>query len=306
MNSSKPGRILVVGSLNMDMVVRVHHHPQAGETVVGDKFSHYPGGKGANQAVAAARLGGTVGMIGKVGTDRFGDELIRSVAGDGVDAGLILRDDTSPTGVAMITVDDDGENTIVVASGANAHLEPEDISRSESAFRGVKVLLVQLECSLSTVERAMDIAREHGARVILDPAPAQLLDADLLKKVDYLTPNRTELALLSGQESIDAGIEVLKRHGAQDVIVTLGSNGATIFGDQGMVHVPAYRVPAVDTTAAGDAFAGALAVALMRSMPIEEAVKWGNAAGALSVMKAGAQPSLPTIDELDRFLDEFS
>mgnify|MGYP005837209791 CR=1 FL=1 len=295
-------QIVVVGSLNMDLVVRTLRHPQIGETVIGYDFRTYPGGKGANQAVAVARLGGRVKMIGKVGNDQFGEALLKAVTQAGVDTTYINKDEDSPTGVAFITVDDRGKNTIVVASGANAHLSPEEIEAAQDAFDGASILLLQLECPLIAVERAIEIAKACEMQIVLNPAPAQLLDANLLQQVDYLLPNQVELALLAGQETTEAAINVLQRLGVKELVVTLGEEGALVVDEGGTFHVPAFQVPVVDTTAAGDAFAGAFAVALGEGLSIREAAIWGNAAGALTVTRAGAQPSLPWRDEFDAFL----
>lgn len=295
--------ILVVGSLNMDLVVRTIRHPQIGETVIGHDFRTYPGGKGVNQAVAVARLGCPVKMIGRVGTDAFGQDLVSVITADQVDHSYVLRDEQTATGVAFVTVDDDGQNTIVVASGANAHLSAEDINAAEGAFVGASLLLIQLEVPLSAVERAIDLARQNGAQIVLNPAPAQLLESDLLEQVDFLIPNQTELALLAGQESTSASIDVLRSMGVKRLVVTLGESGVLVIDNDGREHIPAHRVPVVDTTAAGDAFAGAFAVALNEGLSIKEAAEWGNAAGALAVTRPGAQPSLPTRQELLIFLD---
>jgi len=295
--------ILVVGSLNMDLVVRTIRHPQIGETVIGHDFRKYPGGKGANQAVAVARLGCPVKMIGRVGTDAFGQDLVSVITADQVDHSYVLRDEQTATGVAFVTVDDDGQNTIVVASGANAHLSAEDINAAEGAFVGASLLLIQLEVPLSAVERAIDLARQNGAQIVLNPAPAQLLESDLLEQVDFLIPNQTELALLAGQESTSASIDVLRSMGVKRLVVTLGESGVLVIDNDGREHIPAHKVPVVDTTAAGDAFAGAFAVALNEGLSIKEAAEWGNAAGALAVTRPGAQPSLPTRQELLSFLD---
>lgn len=296
--------IVVVGSLNMDLVVRTQRHPQIGETVIGYDFRTYPGGKGANQAVAAARLGGRVKMIGRVGGDQFGNELLQTVTNAGVDTAYVMEDKQAPSGVAFITVDDLGNNTIVVASGANARLSPDDIASAEETFLGASVLLLQLECPLVAVEYAIHLARKHHLQIVLNPAPAQLLDAELLGQVDYLIPNQTELALLSGQETPEVAIEVLGGLGVKKIVVTLGDQGVLVVEGDRFEKITAYKVPVVDTTAAGDAFAGAFAVALTEGLSIWKAARWGNAAGAMTVMRAGAQPSLPTRDEFHRFLSQ--
>jgi len=296
--------IVVVGSLNMDLVVRAPRHPLPGETILGGEFRTFPGGKGANQAVAAARLGGAVKMIGRVGADAFGDSLLQTMAKDGVDTQRILRDPEAATGVALITVDAAGQNTIVVASGANGRVTPGDVSAAEDIFAGAAIVLLQLECPLPAVACAIELARQHGARVVLNPAPAQPLDATLLAGVDYLIPNQAELALLSGLDSTRAAVSRLQTIGIPSIIVTLGEEGTLVAEGNSGTLLPAHRVVAVDTTAAGDAFVGAFAVALTEGGSTLQAAAWGNAAGALAVTRAGAQPSLPTRRELEHLLSE--
>jgi ribokinase len=298
------GHILVVGSLNMDLVVRVPHHPQVGETVISAEYRRYPGGKGANQAVAAARLGSPVKMIGRAGKDAFGDELLEALGKNGVDTRFIHRDEHAPNGVAFITVDEAGQNIIVVAGGANSLLTPEDITSAQDAFEGASVLLLQLECPLVSVEKAIHLARQRGIPVVLNPAPAQLLESDLLEQVDYLIPNQAELAMLAGQDSTLSSLRVLQTHGVKRLVVTLGDQGALVVDGDWQESVPTYRVPVVDTTAAGDAFVGAFATALREGLSLRQATAWGNAAGALAVTRVGAMPSLPTRAEFDRFLAE--
>ncbi len=290
--------ILVVGSLNMDLVVRTIRHPQIGETVLGHDFHIYPGGKGANQAVAVSRLGCPVKMIGRVGNDAFGQDMTSMIKTDHVDDSHIIHDPDAATGVAFVTVDDDGQNTIVVAPGANAHLSAEDIDAAQDAFINASVLLLQLEVPLIAVDRAIELARENGALIVLNPAPAQLLGSDLLERVDFLIPNQTELALLAGQDSTSASIDVLRSMGVDRLVVTMGDNGVLVADNGHQEHIPAHHVPVVDTTAAGDAFAGAFAVALNEGLSISEAAEWGNTAGALAVTRPGAQPSLPTRQQL--------
>ncbi len=286
----------------MDLVVRAPRLPRVGETILGSDFRTFPGGKGANQAVAAARLGHAVKMIGRVGNDAFGETLLATVAKDGVDITHVRRDPQAATGVALIIVEEQGDNAIVVAPGANARLTPQDIHAAEEIFKGASVLLLQLECPLSAVAHAIQLARQHQVRVVLNPAPAQTLEAELLERVDYLIPNQTELALLAGQDSIRAAMKVLLQHGVKNLVITLGEEGALVTDGAQEIHLPAYRVPVVDTTAAGDAFAAAFAVALAEGHDLVEAARWGNAAGALAVTKAGAQPSLPTRREFLEFL----
>jgi ribokinase len=301
-----PGHIVVVGSINMDLVVRAPRHPQPGETILGTDFQTFPGGKGANQAVAAARLGSPVKMVGRVGTDSFGDSLLATLRADGVDTGMVSRTDGVASGVALITVSETGQNNIVVVPGANWQLTPDDIIAARPAFEGAAVVLLQLEIPLETAEKAVRIAREQGAKVILNPSPAQTLPPGLLAQVDYLVPNEHELALITGMQSVAIAADSLKSLGINCLIVTLGADGVLVLeGDESHRILP-YQVAVVDTTAAGDAFAGALAVALSEGQPVREAAAFGNAAGALAVTKAGAQPSLPTRENLDRFLQNQS
>jgi ribokinase len=294
--------IVVVGSLNMDLVVRSTQLPLPGETIIGSDFRTFPGGKGANQAVAAARLGARVKMIGRVGKDPFGDSLMQTLAKDGIDASFVGRDPQAATGVALITVDAGGQNTIVVASGANGQVTPQDILQAESAFAGSAVLLLQLEIPLQAIEKAIELARKHHLQVVLNPAPAQPLAKELLAGVDTLIPNQTELRLLTGMDEIQPAAHRLLEMGVRQVVVTLGEQGALVCGEGGEFTLPAYRVEAVDATAAGDAFVGAYAVALLEGESPIQAARRGNAAGALAVTRQGAQPSLPTREELDNFV----
>lgn len=296
------GQIVVVGSLNMDLVVRAPRHPAPGETILGSDFRTFAGGKGANQAVAAARLGGFVQMIGRVGADDFGAALLGNLAANGVDSHYVLADEDAATGVALITVSDAGQNTIVVASGANWRVSPADIVNAQVAFAQANLLMLQLEIPLPAVERAIATARRHAVPIILNPAPARSIDRELLAQVDYLTPNQGELALLTGSADVEAGVQILREMGVRNVIVTLGEDGVLVVGETLRAHLPAHRVPVVDTTAAGDAFVGGFAVALVHGLPLLDAVRWGNAAGALAVTRAGAQPSLPTRAEIDVLL----
>ena len=294
--------IIVVGSLNMDLVVRTPRHPRIGETIIGSGFQTFPGGKGANQAVAAARLGGSVRMIGRVGADDFGKTLLEVADRDGVDTTWIRRDPEANTGVALITVDDDGQNSIVVASGANMRLTAADISAAEAAFEDASVLLLQLEIPLPAIARAIEIGLAHGALIVLNPAPARSLDPAILNRVDYLIPNQNELALISGGDNLQAGVERLLGMGVKHLVVTLGEAGVLVAVDGKLTSLPAYKVKAIDTTAAGDAFVGAFAVALTEGLDATQASAWGIAAGALAVTRAGAQPSLPHQLEFDKFL----
>jgi ribokinase len=296
------GHILVVGSLNMDLVVRSPRHPQPGETLLGTEFHTFPGGKGANQAVAAARLGGQVKLIGRVGADAFGNALLETLSQDGVDTRHVEQLQDALTGIALITVNDAGQNTIVVVPGANAKLSPPDLLSAAPSFEGASVVVIQLEIPLLTVTYAADLARRHGARVVLNPAPAQPLSATCLEQVDVLIPNQSEAALLTGCAAAGDAARRLMASGVRSVIVTMGEGGVLVVEDETATHLPAHRVSVVDTTAAGDAFVGAFAVALAEGRTVREAAAWGNAAGALAVTRAGAQPSLPARAELERFL----
>jgi ribokinase len=297
--------LVVVGSLNMDLVVRAPRHPRPGETLIGSQFQTFPGGKGANQAVATARLGATVRLIGRVGKDAFGDALLQTVRQDGVDTSFIYRDPQAASGVALITLDEAGQNTIVVASGANMRVSPKDIQQAEVAFEGANLLLMQLECPLEAVEAAADLAQQRGIPVVLNPAPARPLPASLLAKVDYLLPNQSELQLLAeGEVNVSAAAACLLKNGVRNLVVTLGEEGALLVTANTEQKFDAYKVPVVDTVAAGDAFTAAFCVALMEGKSLPEAVQWGNAAGAIAVTRPGAQPSMPKREELIRFLKE--
>ena len=299
--------VAVVGSLNMDLVARAARIPQPGETVIGGEFRNVPGGKGANQAVAAARLGAQVSMVGRVGRDAFAGPLLDSLAADGIDHTFVIQDPHAATGVALIVVDDAGENSIVVASGANMRLSPTDVDAAETAIAGADALLLQLESPLETVTRAAELARAHGVTVILNPAPARPLPVELLALVDVLIPNESETALLTGmpvgdQAEAEAAAGALRTMGVGTVILTLGQRGALLAREGETVMCPAFDVTPVDTTAAGDAFVGGFAVALAEGRTLSEATRWGNGAGALATTKLGAQPSLPARQELETLL----
>lgn len=299
-------KIVVVGSANTDMVVQVDSIPSLGETVLGGKFVCAQGGKGANQAVAAARLGADVTFIARLGNDEFGQTSATAYRAEGINTEFITWDDAAPSGVALIMVNRNGENIIAVAPGANGRLSPADVKTAESAFRTADAVLMQLEVPLETVQTAITLARKYHAQVILNPAPAILLPDDLLRSVDYLTPNETELAILSGKipAQLQSSVkEFAIKKKLKALIVTLGAKGARVLTDQNEHLVPGFPVKAIDTVAAGDAFNGALAVALSQGMDLVDAVLYANAVGAISVTRAGAQPSLPTFKEVRRFLD---
>lgn len=300
-------QILVVGSSNTDMIIQLPRLPRPGETLLGGRFSMAAGGKGANQAVAAARAGGRVTFIGRVGRDMFGERALSGLAQDGVNVDFVVRDPAQPSGVALIFVARTGQNSIAVAPGANARLCPADLQRARAGFAGAQVLLMQLETPLPTVQAAARLAAQHGARVILNPAPARPLPTTLLRRVDVLTPNETEAELLSGVRVTNPATAAraarkLRALGPPTVVITLGPAGAWVSSPQAEFHVPAFKVKAVDTTAAGDVFNGALAVALAEGLPLAQAVRFANAAGALSVTKLGAQPSAPTRSQIQRLL----
>ncbi len=292
------GRIVVVGSSNTDMVVQTPHLPAPGETVLGGTFFQAPGGKGANQAVAAARSGGSVTFIACVGTDNLGDQALAGFQAEGIDVSCIARIDDVPSGIALIVVDNVGENSIAVASGANAHLLPTHIDAAEPVVDASDVLLVQLESSLDTVASAVRMASAKGKIVIVNPAPARFLPEDVWSGISVLTPNRTEAALLSelpfdNRADADGVARALMDRGAEAVVLTAGADGAYVASGGTAAWVPGFDVNPIDTTGAGDVFNGALAVALSDGAVLMEAVRFANAAAALSVMQAGAQPSAP-------------
>ena len=313
--------ILVVGSLNADLVVRAPRFPRPGETISGDDLQVIPGGKGANQAVAAARLGANVSMLGRVGRDSFSDFLLDNLKGNKVDTTLVQRDDAA-TGTAIIVVDANGQNSIVLSPGANGQVSTADIE--SASFHNFDLLLLKLEIPIPTVLRAVQRAKENNARVILNPAPAKELSGELIALADFIIPNESELSLLTGMEvkgipSVEVASRALLQRGAKNVIVTLGSKGALIVNTETSTQVDTYRVEVVDTTAAGDAFIGGFATKLLesdsllsnmqehtltgtRAPALQNAVKFACVCGALAVTKFGAQPSLPTREEVERFM----
>jgi ribokinase len=299
--------IVVIGSSNTDMIIKVPRIPKPGETILGGQFSTAAGGKGANQAVAAARAGGNVTFITKVGDDVLGEQAIQGFQKDRMDVEFIQKIKEAPSGVALIYVDENGENSIAVASGANAFLSPKDIVELKLVISTADILLMQLEIPLETVELATKIADQEGVKVILNPAPAQKLRDSLLKNISIITPNETEAELLTGivvtdESSTKKAADVLLEKGIETVIITLGSKGALFKSRSESEFVPGYNVKAVDTTAAGDVFNGALAVALVENKSLKEAIRFANAAAALSVTKLGAQPSAPKRDEIKKML----
>lgn len=303
MNAPKH-HVLVVGSLNADLVVRAPRFPQPGETLSGEDLHVIPGGKGANQAVAAARLGANVSMFGRVGKDNFGDFLLENLKTNNVDTQLIQRDDAS-TGTAIIVVDSNGQNSIVLSPGANDKVSTADVEHA--SFLHHDLLLLQLEIPIPTVLSAAQRAKESKTRVILNPAPAKDIPDELVALADFIIPNETELSLLTGMEVKDLPSAVLAarrlmQRGATTVIVTLGSNGALIISESLVAPIKTYPVQVVDTTAAGDAFIGGFATALLNNRALEESVQYGCVCGALACTKFGAQPSLPTREEVGKFI----
>ena len=302
----KKPTIVVIGSSNTDMVIKADRLPAPGETILGGEFVMAAGGKGANQAVAAARLGGSVVFVARVGADSLGETAVAGYAREGIDTSLIERDTEKATGVALILVDDKGENVISVASGANYNLSPADVDRAIEAVKSADMVVVQLETPLDTIAHVSKLARLAGVPVILDPAPApnEPLPAEILAHITYIKPNETEASRLTGIEVTDEAsaqkaAEKLLALGVKGVIITLGKSGALVVeSGRDPVLVPSKQVVAVDATAAGDCFSGALAVALGQGKSLVEAARFAASAAAVSVTRLGAQPSLPTLDEL--------
>jgi ribokinase len=299
--------IVVVGSSNTDMIIQLDRIPRPGETILGGEFTVAAGGKGANQAVGAARAGGAVTLVARIGQDMFGEQAVQGFLKDGIKVDYVFKDKASPSGVALIFVAKDGENSIAVASGANGKLSPTDVKKAKAAIQQAALLVMQLETPLETVQAAAELGAAQGVRVILNPAPARPLPDELLRQVSILTPNETEAEMLTGvkvrdERSAGKAAAILRAKGVSTVIITLGPRGAFVANQEGTQLVPGFKVNPVDTTAAGDIFNGALAVALAEQKPIFEAVRFANAAAALSVTRLGAQPSAPRRKEIEKFL----
>lgn len=299
-------KILVVGSSNTDMVIQANHIPVPGETILGGKFIMNQGGKGANQAVASARLGGEVTFVTKIGHDSFGEQAIKTLRTEGINTEYISISNHMPSGVAMIYVGQNAENSIIVAPGSNMDLKKVDIKRALLNLEQESIILVQLEIPLNVVEYTIDMARLKGIKVILNPAPAHKLPDSILKSLFAITPNETEAELLTGvkvtdEASAQKAAKILWEYGVQNVIITMGKKGAYLYvGTSGKI-IPSQRVEAIDTTAAGDTFNGALAVAIQQGRNIEEAIYFANKAAAIAVTRMGAQTGMPYLADLEVF-----
>ena len=307
MTANRP-KIVVLGSINMDLVAAAPTLPKPGETVMGSEFATLPGGKGANQAVAAVRLGADVSMIGRVGDDLFGPMLLANLEANGVDVEDVMTTPDMSSGIAVILLDDDRENYIVGIYGANMACDEIQVLAASRALDGVDALLLQMEIPLDVSLEAAEIARQRGIRVIYDPAPPSSLPPSAYESFDLFAPNQSEAEVLAGVtvDSIDSAHEaarVFRSRGVETAIVKLGEQGVVYSTGDFVGHVPAFQVEAVDTVAAGDGFAGALAVALAEGQPIERALRFASAAGALVVTKRGAQDAMPHRAEVERLLD---
>ncbi len=302
-------KITVVGSTNTDLILKVPKLPKPGETVLGGKFYTAPGGKGANQAVASARAGGEVTFVARLGNDLFGEKVLSLFKNEGINTNHIVRDNDTPSGIAEVIVGENGENMIAVASGANMNFSVYDIINAKKAILESDIILLQLEIPLKTLEYTIKLASDNNKRVILNPAPAQPLPISLLKMVSILTPNEYEAEILTGikvenEDSAEDAGRILLSKGVNKVIITLGEKGAMVLDSSGSELISGFKIDPVDTTAAGDIFNGALAVALSENKNIFEAVKFANAAAALSVTKLGAQSSAPRRNDILRFMSE--
>jgi ribokinase len=302
-------KILVAGSINMDIVAKTPRIPAIGETILGESWRTIPGGKGANQAVAAAKSGGQVSLIGRVGQDEFGETLRHNLEIAGVNTAMVRKTAEAPSGVALITVDENGNNNIVVIPGANGLVSVADLGEFESAFKEAAILMLQLEIPWETVAHAISLARANGVKIILDPAPAPLKPPapNWLNGIDILTPNQVEAELITGiqvNDSLSAqkAAQIIREQGVAIPLIKLGADGVLVYHENNFHHIPGYKVKAVDTTAAGDSFAGGLATALAEGKPLLDAVRFANATGALSTTKLGAQSSIPCRAEIEELL----
>lgn len=297
-------KIVVIGSSNTDMVIKSDRLPKPGETILGGNFLMNHGGKGANQAVAAARLGGNVTFVCKIGNDIFGNETMEMFHKEKIDTTYVGITTTEPSGIALINVDKKGENCIVVASGANSTLSVEDIQKAEPAIKRASIVIMQLETPIESVTYAARMAKKDGITVLLNPAPAQPLPDELLANVDIIIPNVTEAEIISGmcitdEESAKEAIRHISAKGIKTVIITMGARGALAYENNEFIHIPAFKVEAVDTTAAGDTFCGGLCVALSEGKSLKEAIIFASKASSISVTRMGAQGSIPLREEIE-------
>ena len=302
-------QILVIGSMNMDLVVETDRYPKKGETIIGGKFEQIPGGKGANQALAAAKLGEDVEFIGACGNDSFAPKLISSLRNGGAKIDNIFKVDGVSTGVAVITVDKKGNNRIIVSPGANYQLDENKIEKIKDKIIEAEILLLQLEIPVETIKKIIEIATANNTKIVLDPAPAQKLSDYILSKVDYLLPNEGELDLLLDDINLEERsekIDILLDKGVKNIIVTEGEKGINYYSKNKKLHLDSLKVKAVDTTAAGDVFAGAFAASLMEKNDIKKSLEFAVEAAAYSVTKMGAQSSVPNKEDLNKFLAERS
>jgi len=300
-------KLVVLGSVNADHVLQVASFPRPGETLLGHSYAVIPGGKGANQAVAAARLGADIAFIACVGDDSFGRNMINEFDRDGINTQAVMVEQDTPTGIAMIQVAATGENSICISAEANACLTPERLNPHRELIAQADTLLMQLETPIATITQAAKIAKKAGTRVVLNPAPAQSLNDELLSVIDLITPNETEAELLTGIKVIDmvsaqVAADVLHNKGIAEVMITLGSQGVWISREGKGKQVKGFRVDAVDTTAAGDTFNGGLLAGLQAGLVLDDAIRFAHAAAAISVTRVGAQTSIPTKSDVDAFL----
>ena len=304
-----PPRIVVIGSINMDIVIHSERMPREGETVIGSDLRFFPGGKGANQAVAAARLGAETFMVGRVGTDSFGESLRAGLIREGINSDHVIADQTAASGTALIVINPLGNNSILVAPGSSQNVSPADVDAASDLIRRADAVLMQFEIPLETVAYAAEKAQAHGVLTIIDAGPAKKCPPELLTKADVVSPNETEAEALTGipitdLPSAEKAATRLMEMGVKTVVLKLGDKGCLVAREGYRGHCPAFQVSPVDTTAAGDAFTAALGVELAKGKPLERAVRFANAAGALSTLKPGAQPSMPTRNEVLDFLRE--
>ena len=301
--------ILVFGSINMDLTAYVPKLPQPGETLQGSSYITVPGGKGNNQAVAAARLGADVKFIGRVGTDGFGEEVLQIVSEQNVDTSLVMKDPDHGTGIAVISVDKNAENSIIIISGANFAMDDSDVERASRNMVDAKVLMLQLEVPLDACLKAAQAAKEKGVKVVFDPAPAIPLPEEAFKLMDFITPNEIETEILTGirpanQEDASKAAKIFLEKGVGTAIIKLGAKGVYYENKDESGFIPPYKVNPIDTVAAGDAFNGGVAVAVSEGKPLAEAVRWGAAAGAIATTRKGALPAMPYREEVEKLMKE--